>query len=228
MQKILLRIMARCGGRLADDAVRRAYVDETTRLYGVDAERANVMLDRNDGPRYVGLYEPGCEPGVLLRTPFANWIDVVAGSRCLEMALFDFHDWISPLAWHYGMDRWSTGCVEVPLDDIDRMLPVLDYILAGEYSKKVEGAVFSGNEFLPVFSKMFRGFGGRFAKPKNDESPDDDDDVWAVRRCDEPKVCKMLRDVLLCFTTMEAALRGSVNGRNFELAMALFAYGRSE
>lgn len=222
------------GGLVASDAVRRMAINYAVCEYRFclqSPENAEKGIADGKIPRYFPVYQPKPKGDIgenFVRDPFANWVDTTDNRICREIASYDFSSDFNELHEHYGLDAcsWNDN-IEISRSGVEKILAVVDYILAGEYSAKVESAVFRDNPFLRVFERQFLSFADRFRKPKanrrNGDECDDEMEMGEIRRKDI-QCCRRIRDVFAGFLQMSDSARQTVNSKYISYHLAYFKW----
>lgn len=159
--------------------------------------------------------------------PFPIWIDTTTGNEAYEIMDVNFLSDFDKLYEHYNL-QVASECCEVPANDIEDMLTVLNYILKGKYDEDIEETVFRSNEFFKVFEDQFFNFGMRFRNRKKEnkvqtlkiivedkradvkrmDSEEDEEDDWDLQEerkaSEKEERCQIerLKDVLTAFLYM--------------------------
>lgn len=95
--------------------------------------------------------------------PFPLWIDTKSGNEGYEIFNANFLSDFQCL-YDFYRNQFVNECIEIPVEDVKKMLQVLNYILAGKYDRDLEDALFESNEFFQVFEDQFYYFKDRYRK----------------------------------------------------------------
>lgn len=228
----------RTGCALPAEVVHGIELEEIVRIShsgDLTTEDAEREISAGRTHRYLPIYETKKEGdigGNFVRTPFACWVDTADNRICHELAAYHFPSEFNELHEYYNIDSSSwNDSVEISVDDAWKMLSVVGYILAGDYSRKVESAVFNENQFFPVFERQFKSFAGRFrnatkgrkrgSRGLSDEDAEDYSDAEEIRRKDN-LCCQRLRDIFAGFVQNVAAVKDAVDSKFFSYHLAYF------
>ena len=161
--------------------------------------------------------------------PFPVWLNTETGNEAYEVLSEDFmSDFMELADYLHITGTGADECVEITKGDAKKLLRVVDYILAGKYSRDVEEVLFEDNEFFDVLNEQFFHFSMRFKNKKKKSASqqiiriviedkradveseekyvDDDDSDLEEERLEsersERQTAMNLRDVLIAFLMM--------------------------